>query len=60
MFENKMEGRLFGPKKVEETGEWRILHSEEFCYLYSSSGIFLFVIIMALQSYVEAWSFTVS
>jgi hypothetical protein len=31
--------RLFGPKKVEVTGEWRKLHNEELRDLYSSPSI---------------------
>ena len=29
MFENRLLGRLFGPKRDEVTGEWRKLHNEE-------------------------------
>jgi hypothetical protein len=29
----------FGPKRVEVTGEWRKLHDEELCDLYSSPSI---------------------
>jgi hypothetical protein len=32
--------RIFGPKRVEVTGEWRKLHSEELHILYSSPNIF--------------------
>jgi hypothetical protein len=28
--------RIFGPKRDEVTGEWRKLHNEELCTLYSS------------------------
>jgi hypothetical protein len=31
--------RVFGPKGVEVTGEWRKLHNEEFHELYSSPSI---------------------
>jgi hypothetical protein len=31
--------RIFGPKRDEVTGEWRKLHNEEFCDLYSSPSI---------------------
>jgi hypothetical protein len=31
--------RIFGPKKDEETGGWRKLHSEDLHNLYSSSNI---------------------
>jgi hypothetical protein len=39
VFENKVLRRIFGPKKVEVTGEWRRLHNKELCALYSSSNI---------------------
>jgi hypothetical protein len=29
MFENRVLRRIFGPKRDEETGEWRRLHNEE-------------------------------
>jgi hypothetical protein len=28
VFENRVLRRIFGPKKVEVTGEWRKLHNE--------------------------------
>jgi hypothetical protein len=31
--------RIFGPKRNEVTGEWRILHNEELRDLYSSPTI---------------------
>jgi hypothetical protein len=31
--------RIFGPKRDEVTGEWRKLHNEELCDLYSSLSI---------------------
>jgi hypothetical protein len=39
VFENKVLRRIFGPKKVEVTGEWRRLHNKELYALYSSSSI---------------------
>jgi hypothetical protein len=39
VFENKVLRRIFGPKKVEGTGEWRGLHNKELYALYSSSNI---------------------
>jgi len=39
VFENRVLGRIFGPKRKEVTGEWRKLHNEELNYLYSSSNI---------------------
>jgi hypothetical protein len=39
VFENRVLGRLFGPKRGEVTGEWRKLHSEELHNLYSSPKI---------------------
>jgi len=39
VFENRVLRRIFGPKRDELTGEWRILH-EELNDLYSSPNIF--------------------
>jgi hypothetical protein len=39
VFENRVLGRIFGPKRDEVTGEWRKLHSEELHNLYSSPDI---------------------
>jgi hypothetical protein len=39
VFERKVLGRIFGPKRVEETGDWRRFHSEELHNLYSSPSI---------------------
>jgi hypothetical protein len=39
VFENTVLRRIFGPKRVEETGEWRKLHNEELHILYSSTNI---------------------
>jgi hypothetical protein len=39
MFANKVLRRIFGPKRVEVTGEWRRLHNEELNDLYSSNII---------------------
>jgi hypothetical protein len=36
VFENRMLRRIFGPKRVEVTGDWRKLHNEVFHNLYSS------------------------
>jgi hypothetical protein len=37
--ENRVLRRIFGPKRDEVTGEWRKLHNEELCNLYSSPSI---------------------
>jgi len=37
VFENRALRRMFGPKRVEVTGEWRKLHKEELNDMYSSS-----------------------
>jgi hypothetical protein len=39
VFENRVLGRIFGPKRDEVTGEWRNLHHEELDDLYSSLNI---------------------
>jgi hypothetical protein len=39
MFENRVLRRIFGPKRVEVTGEWRKLHNEKLHNLYSSPNI---------------------
>jgi hypothetical protein len=38
VFENRVL-RIFGPKRDEETGDWRKLHNEELHNLYSSPSI---------------------
>jgi hypothetical protein len=39
VFENMDLRRMYAPKRVEVTGEWRKLHSEELHNLYSSPDI---------------------
>jgi hypothetical protein len=39
VFENRVLGKIFGPKRDEVTGGWRKLHSEELRGLYSSPSI---------------------
>jgi hypothetical protein len=39
VFENRVLRRIFGPKRDEETGEWRRLHNKELHALYSSLNI---------------------
>ena len=39
MFENRVLGRIFGPKRDEVSGEWRKLHNEELNDLYCSPNI---------------------
>jgi len=36
VFENRLLWKIFGPKGDEVTREWRTLHNEELCNLYSS------------------------
>jgi hypothetical protein len=36
VFQNRVLRRIFGPKRDEVTGEWRILHIEELRDLYTS------------------------
>jgi hypothetical protein len=39
VFENRALRRICGPKGDEVTGDWRKLHNEELCNLYSSPSI---------------------
>ena len=39
LFENMVLRRIFGPRRVEVTGEWRRMHNEEQNNLYSSPNI---------------------
>jgi len=39
VFENRVLGRIFGPKRDEVTGEWGKLHNEELNDLYCSPNI---------------------
>jgi hypothetical protein len=39
VFENRMLRKIFGQKRDEVTGGWRILHNEELHNLYSSPSI---------------------
>jgi hypothetical protein len=39
VFDNRVLRRIFGPKRDEETGEWRKLHNEALRDLYSSPNI---------------------
>jgi hypothetical protein len=42
-FDNRVLKRIFGPKRMEETGEWRKVHNEKFNNLYSSLNIVRFI-----------------
>ena len=39
VFENRVLRRIFGPRRIDVTGEWRKLHNEELNDIYSSSNI---------------------
>jgi hypothetical protein len=51
VFENRVLRRIFGPKRDEVTGEWRRLHNEELCVLYSSP-----IIIRLIKSRRASWA----
>ena len=39
VFENRVMRKVFGRRRDEKRGEWRRLHNEECCGLYSSPNI---------------------
>jgi hypothetical protein len=39
VFENRVQRKIFGPKRDDVTGEWRRLHIEELNDQYSSPNI---------------------
>jgi hypothetical protein len=39
VFENRVLRRIFGPKRDEVMGEWRKLHNQKLCDMYSSPSI---------------------
>jgi hypothetical protein len=39
VFKNRVQRKIFGPKRDKVTGDWRRLHSEKLYDLYSSSNI---------------------
>jgi hypothetical protein len=39
VYENRVLGRIFGPKREEVAGGWRRLHNEELHNLYASPNI---------------------
>jgi hypothetical protein len=43
VYENRVLGRIFGPKRDKVTGEWRKLHNVELNDLYSSSKTVFYV-----------------
>jgi hypothetical protein len=54
VFENRMLRRIFGPKRVERTGEWRRLHNKELYALYSSPNI-IRVVKSRRQRWADMW-----
>jgi hypothetical protein len=51
VFENRVLRRIFGPRRVEVTGEWRKLHDEELHDLYSS-----LIIVRVIKSRIIRWA----
>ena len=41
LLENRVLRRIFGPKRLEVSGEWRKLHNEAFNYLYSPNIVWV-------------------
>jgi hypothetical protein len=39
MFENRVLRKIFGPKRDEETGDWRKLHNKDLLNVFSSANI---------------------
>jgi hypothetical protein len=39
VFENRVQRRIYGPKREEVEGGWRRLHNEELHNLYCSSNV---------------------
>jgi hypothetical protein len=44
VFHNRVLRRIFGPKREEVVGDWRKLHNEELCNLYTSPNIIMVII----------------
>jgi hypothetical protein len=51
VFENRVLRRIFGPRRYEETGDWRGLYNEELHFLY-----FLHSIIRMIKSRKMKWA----
>ena len=51
VFENTVLRRIFGPRRDEETGEWRRLHNEELNDFYSSPNI-----VRVIKSRILRWA----
>jgi hypothetical protein len=43
VLENRVLRRIFGPKRDEIIGGWRLLHNEELCNFYYSPDIFTMI-----------------
>jgi hypothetical protein len=49
VFENRVLRRIFVSKRDEVMAEWRKLHNEELCVLYSSPSIIIIIMLRGMR-----------